>query len=136
MGALCYIGSMFFLGKTQRIRNVQFFLFSFLPLVAVAGAVFPSPRLSAAQNFRVMAEDQWLMSVYEKGKDHYDHGDYQGAVAEWGKLNDIIDRYPAFKTVIDYLRGRAKSISPDKIKEVEQKLAERERQIDFTFQQN
>ena len=81
-----------------------------------------------------MAEDQWLMSVYQNGKAAYDRGDYQAATAEWDKLNGVLDRYPAFKTVIDYLQGRAKNIPSDDANEVDQKLTERNRRISTAFQ--
>ncbi len=91
-------------------------------------------QAAAIPGTAVMGEEQWVMLVYQKGKDSYDRGDYIGARAEWDKLNGIVDRYPAFKIVIDYLRGRQKNISTDVTEQVERQLAERRKQIEVNFQ--
>ncbi len=82
----------------------------------------------------VMNEEQWLMTVYLKGKEYYDQGDYQAAVTEWKKINTVVERYPAFKMVIDYLTGREKALSPDAVQQVDKRLEDRRRQIEQAFQ--
>src|SRR5207253_5617987 len=64
---------------------------------------------------------------------HYDRGEYPAAIAEWDKLNGIIDRYPAFRMVIDYMRGRAKTLPQDQASQVDQKLAERRSAVSEIF---
>ncbi len=104
--------------------NLLFFVcFSTLP---TATAISATPNS--------LNEEQWVMLVYQKGKENYDRGDYTAASAEWDKLSEVVDRYPAFKTVVDYLRGRTKSISPESADQVELQLASRKKQIETAFQ--
>ena len=105
------------------LNSLFFVCFSILP---TATAVSATPNS--------INEEQWVMLVYQKGKENYDRGDYVAASAEWDKLSEVVDRYPAFKTVVDYLRGRTKNISPELADQVEQQLAARKKQIETAFQ--
>ena len=83
----------------------------------MAFLLFPSHAFSES-----LPETQGVTAVYEKGKQHYDEGDYPAALAEWDKLEGKTDATPAFRKMIDYLRGRAKNISKEDVREVDRQL--------------
>ena len=89
----------------------------FLFLVAVF--LIPSTLSASEPN-----EEQWVASVYERGKQAYDRGDYPGALEEWNKLQGTVDRYPAFGKMIGYLQGTTEKISKEDVLQVDQKLRE------------
>src|SRR3989338_1885804 len=133
---------------TARFFGLRVFLFVLICSVVPAGNISQAAQeerltlesaigQSAAEPFSgsgVMSEEQWMMLIYQKGKESYARGDYTGARTEWDKLNGVVDRYPAFKTVIDYLRGRQKSISTDATDQVDRQLTQRKELVEDAFE--